>query len=86
LRIRIASLNLELLSVVGEEQDGGLRVVKSDLVRKFSEQPIDDDLTQYSKAARNQLDEFLATSRRIIRGQKKVNGSMNFVEEKKTAK
>jgi hypothetical protein len=85
LSTRIASLDLELLSVVGEEQDGGLRVVKSELVRKFSEQPIDEDLTLYSKATRNQLDEFLATSRRIIRGHKKANGGMNFVEEK-TAK
>lgn len=86
LRNRIASLDLEVLSVVGEEQDGGFRIVKSELVRKFLGQPIDEDLSEYTKSTRSQLDEYLATSRRIIRGRKKAGGESFFVEEKKTAK
>lgn len=83
---RITSLDLELLSVLGEEQEGGFRIVKSELVRKFSEEPIDEDLSEYPKWTRNQLEEFLATSRRIIRGRTKANCDVGFVEEKKTAK
>lgn len=86
LRNRIISLDLEVFLVVGEEQDGGLRIVKSELVRKFLGQPIEEDLSEYTKSTRNQLDEYLAKSRRIIRGCEKTGGDSSFVEEKKTAK
>lgn len=64
---RLASLDRELVSLVGER--GGLRVVPTDSLFPFSETlPEGTDLSLYSKEIRNQLDESMMTARRIVRG------------------
>jgi hypothetical protein len=92
----LASLDRTLVSLVGES--GGLRVVKTEPLRPFSETlPVDEDLNSHPKEIRTQLDECMAMARRVIRGKekkktsgkgkRKSKGSDNheFKEEKKLA-
>lgn len=79
----LKSVNRSLVSLIGEE--GGLRVVKIEDISPYTGKPAEEDLGDYDKDMRTQLDECLAMARRIVRGRKKnKNGAREAsVEEKK---
>lgn len=64
----LAKLNRCIVALIGEM--GGLRVVKIDMTRPFSGKRIEDDedLVDQTKEIKQQLDDCIAFSRRIIRG------------------
>lgn len=72
-----------LVAMVGEH--GELRCVKNEDARVFTGSAIDENLEEFSKEDRSQLEESLAIARRIIRGRAKPADDKNYVEEKKSA-
>jgi len=63
----LSSLNRCLVALIGEM--GGLRVVKTENIRPFTGKTIeDDDSTELDKDVRNQLDDCMTMTRRILRG------------------
>jgi hypothetical protein len=75
---KLESVERILVSLFGES--GSLRIVKADAVLPFSETLPEEDMSQYTRDIRNQLDEFMATARRVVRGHAKKK------EKKPTAK
>lgn len=81
----LLSANRILVSLTGE--DGGIRVVPMTDITPYTGKALEEDLSEYKKEVRTQLDECLAMARRIVRGIKKQSGAKGtgFVEEKKSA-
>ena len=89
---KLESVERTLVSLFGES--GSLRIVKADAVLPFSETLPEEDMSQYTRDLRIQLDEWMATARRVVRGHAKkkkkptekkapvVNGAVK--EEKKS--
>ncbi|EEC43115.1 predicted protein [Phaeodactylum tricornutum CCAP 1055/1] len=66
----LAGLDRSLVALIGEM--GGLRVVKTESIKAFSGTLVEDeDLGQYNKSVRSQLDDCMAMGRRIARGMEK---------------
>lgn len=79
----LQSFDRVLVSMVGEH--GELRCVKNEDMQKFTGKALDENLDEFSKKDRSQLEDCLAIARRILRGQKPQKGDQEFIEEKKTA-
>lgn len=70
LTTQLGSVDRILVSLVGER--GALRVVKIDACVPFSDTlPQGEDTSTHSRDIRNQLDEAMNVSRRVVRGQEK---------------
>ena len=71
-----------LVSLVGES--GGLRAVKTEDILPFSEElPEDENLSDYTKETRSQLEDCMTMTRRIIRG-KELKGAKSSSKKKKS--
>jgi hypothetical protein len=83
LQTKLKSFDRVLVAMVGEH--GELRCVKTEDTRKFTGKAMDEDLEQFAKGDRAQLEESLAIARRIIRGRggKVEDDDDEYTEEKK---
>jgi len=68
-----------LVALVGEH--GELRCVKSQAIKDFTGNVLEEDVEAFSKKDLSELEDSVAIARRIIRGNKEKD---NFIEEKKT--